>query len=130
MNPFGNMNTQHSTWPVLFCMYNLAPWLCMKKVHHDINAYTGPKQPGNDIDTYLQLLVEELQILWKDEGLKCWDAYKNELFNQHAILLSHAWIRPSVDISRTHEKPSTCGIVGSSENIIHTERGRRNLTIQ
>ena len=31
MNPFGDMSTQHSTWPVLLCIYNLAPWLCMKK---------------------------------------------------------------------------------------------------
>ena len=31
MNPFGDMSTNHSTWPVLLCIYNLAPWLCMKK---------------------------------------------------------------------------------------------------
>ena len=25
MNPFGNQNTNHSTWPVLVWMYNLPP---------------------------------------------------------------------------------------------------------
>ena len=30
-NPFGDMNTKHNTWPVLLCIYNLPPWLCMKK---------------------------------------------------------------------------------------------------
>ncbi|MBJ4361919.1 hypothetical protein JGD76_23265 [Salmonella enterica subsp. enterica serovar London] len=30
MNPFGNMSSRHSTWPVNLCMYNLPPWLCMK----------------------------------------------------------------------------------------------------
>ena len=46
----------------------------------------GSKQPGNDIDTYLQLLVDELDTLWKD-GVKCWDAYKKEVFDLHAMLV-------------------------------------------
>ncbi|GKA27523.1 ribonuclease H-like domain-containing protein [Tanacetum coccineum] len=29
INPFGNMSSRHSTWPVLLCIYNLPPWLCM-----------------------------------------------------------------------------------------------------
>jgi hypothetical protein len=32
MNPFGNMSSKQSTWPVLLYMYNLPPWLYMKKV--------------------------------------------------------------------------------------------------
>ncbi|KAL4563368.1 hypothetical protein LXL04_027409 [Taraxacum kok-saghyz] len=31
INPFGNMSSRHSTWPVLLCIYNLPPWLCMKR---------------------------------------------------------------------------------------------------
>ena len=27
MNPFGEMSSGHSTWPVTLCMYNLPPWL-------------------------------------------------------------------------------------------------------
>jgi hypothetical protein len=27
VNPFGNQNTRHSTWPVLTVLYNLPPWL-------------------------------------------------------------------------------------------------------
>jgi hypothetical protein len=30
-NPFGNMSTSHSTWPVLIVPYNLPPWMCMKQ---------------------------------------------------------------------------------------------------
>ena len=30
MNPYGNLSTQHSSWPVLLVIYNLSPWLCMK----------------------------------------------------------------------------------------------------
>jgi hypothetical protein len=53
MNPFGDMSTQHSTWPVLLCIYNLAPWLCMKKKYIMMSMIIqGLKQPGNDIDIY------------------------------------------------------------------------------
>ena len=30
MNPFGNQNTNHITWPMFVWMYNLPPWKCMK----------------------------------------------------------------------------------------------------
>jgi hypothetical protein len=30
-NPFGNMSTTHSTWPVMLVLYNLPPWMCMKQ---------------------------------------------------------------------------------------------------
>ena len=48
----------------------------------------GPKQPGNYIDIYFQLLVEELLIVWIDAPpVKCYDAYRNEIFNLHAMLV-------------------------------------------
>ena len=31
MNPFGNLNTNHSSWPILLMIYNLLPWLCIKQ---------------------------------------------------------------------------------------------------
>ncbi|KAL6134942.1 hypothetical protein ACLB2K_067170 [Fragaria x ananassa] len=30
-NPLGQMTLSHSTWPVMIAIYNLLPWLCMKK---------------------------------------------------------------------------------------------------
>jgi hypothetical protein len=30
MNPFGEMSSNHNTWPMTLCIYNLPPWLCMK----------------------------------------------------------------------------------------------------
>jgi hypothetical protein len=29
----------------------------------------APKQPGNDIDVYLKPLVDDLLLLWKEEGV-------------------------------------------------------------
>jgi hypothetical protein len=46
----------------------------------------GPKQLGNDIDVYLRPLVDELLLLWKEEGVCVWDEYKQETFNLRALL--------------------------------------------
>ena len=87
MNPFGEMSSGHSTWPVTLCMYNLPPWLCMKRKFIMMPVLIpGPKQPGNDIDVYLRPLVEELLLLWGDEGVRMWDEYKQENFNLRALL--------------------------------------------
>ena len=82
MNPFGEMSSGHNTWPVTLCIYNLPPWLCMKrKFIMMLVLIPGPKQPGNDIDVYLRPLVEELLLLWHEEGVRMWDKYKQEDFN-------------------------------------------------
>jgi hypothetical protein len=66
MNPFGNMTTTHSTWPVLLSIYNLPPWLCIKRKYIMLSVLIpGPKQSGNDIDVYLELLVQDLLKLWE-----------------------------------------------------------------
>ena len=87
MNPFGEWGSSHSTWPVTLCMFNLPSWLCMKRKYILMPALIqGPKQPGNDIDVYLRLLVDELLLLWKREGVRVWDEYKQENFDLRALL--------------------------------------------
>ncbi|WVZ57983.1 hypothetical protein U9M48_008305 [Paspalum notatum var. saurae] len=54
-----------------------------------------PKQPGNDIDVYLQPLVEELLLLWT-EGVCVWDAHKQEAFDIRALLQSNKGFRACV----------------------------------
>ena len=69
MNPFGEQSSGHSTWPVTLCIYNLPPWLCMKRKFIMMPVLIpGTKQPGNDIDVYLKPLIEDLPLLWKEEG--------------------------------------------------------------
>ena len=46
---------------------------------------SGPRQLRNDIDVYLNLLIEDLTKLW-DEGVVMFDRYRNETFNLHAML--------------------------------------------
>ncbi|KAK8618251.1 hypothetical protein V6N13_132251 [Hibiscus sabdariffa] len=45
----------------------------------------GEKGPGNDIDIYLQPLIEELKQLWV--GVQTFDVLKKENFNLRATLL-------------------------------------------
>jgi hypothetical protein len=50
---------------------------CMKRKFIMMPALIlGPKQPGNDIDVYLRPLVEELLLLWHEEGVQMWDEYR------------------------------------------------------
>jgi len=87
MNPFSEMSSKHSTCPVTLCMYNLPPWLCLKwKFIVMPVLISGPKQPGNDIDMYQRPLVEELSLLWCEEGVRMWDEYRQENFNLRALL--------------------------------------------
>ena len=44
------------------------------------------RAPGNDIDVYLQPLIEELKELWST-GIKTFDSYCNEVFDMHAAVL-------------------------------------------
>jgi hypothetical protein len=86
MNPFGNQSTNHSSWPVLLVIYNLSPWLCMKRKYIMLSMMiSGPKQPGNDIDVYLSPLIDDLRMLW-EEGVDVLDAYSGEQFNMRAML--------------------------------------------
>nr|XP_034599301.1 uncharacterized protein LOC117860169 [Setaria viridis]XP_034599302.1 uncharacterized protein LOC117860169 [Setaria viridis]XP_034599303.1 uncharacterized protein LOC117860169 [Setaria viridis]XP_034599304.1 uncharacterized protein LOC117860169 [Setaria viridis]XP_034599305.1 uncharacterized protein LOC117860169 [Setaria viridis]XP_034599306.1 uncharacterized protein LOC117860169 [Setaria viridis]XP_034599307.1 uncharacterized protein LOC117860169 [Setaria viridis]XP_034599309.1 uncharacte len=85
-NPFGNMSSKHSTWPVMIIPYNLPPWICMKHTSLMLSMIIpGPNSPGNDVDVYLQPLIEELKQLWK--GVKTMDATSKKSFPLRAALL-------------------------------------------
>jgi hypothetical protein len=44
LNPFGSQSSTHSTWPVFVWIYNLPPWLCMKRKYiHMRILIRGPK---------------------------------------------------------------------------------------
>ena len=86
-NPFGEQSSSHSTWPVTLCIYNLRSWFFMKrKFIMMLVLIQGSKQPGNDIDVYLRLLVEELLQLWREEGVRVWDEHKQKEFDLQVLL--------------------------------------------
>ncbi|XP_050387377.1 uncharacterized protein LOC126803646 [Argentina anserina] len=85
-NPFSEKSTKHSTWPVILVIYNLPPNVCMSSENLMLSLLIpGPRQPGNDIDVYLQPLRDDLVKLWN--GVEMYDAYSKAMFNLRAILL-------------------------------------------
>jgi len=86
-NPFGNLSTNQSVWPVVLVPYNLPPSLCMRKEFTLLSLLIpGPKAPSDDIDVFLAPLIEELKELWVD-GVRAFDSNKQEEFTLKAMLL-------------------------------------------
>ena len=64
MNPFNKRMSGHSTWPVILTMYNVPMWLCQKRMYLLLTILiSGPKQPGIDIDVFLEPLMQEMERL-------------------------------------------------------------------
>ncbi|XP_035538474.1 uncharacterized protein LOC118343797 [Juglans regia] len=85
--PFNNLAKPHSIWPVILVPYNLPPWSCMKDQFFMTSLIIpGPRSPGNEIDVYLQPLIDELLEFWED-GVPTYDASTKETFMLHAALL-------------------------------------------
>lgn len=87
-NPFGDLSSRYSCWPVMLVTnYNLPPSLCMMKDNMIFSLLiSGPKQPGNDIDVYLEPLIDDLKELWNN-GVEVYDSFSKSMFNLKAILM-------------------------------------------
>ncbi|XP_042426074.1 uncharacterized protein LOC122013929 [Zingiber officinale] len=87
INPHSNLSSRYSCWPIMLVNYNLPPNMCIKRKYIMLTMLiSGPKQPGNDINVYLEVLVEDLQRLW--EGVDgVYDAYRRQFFTLKAVLL-------------------------------------------
>jgi hypothetical protein len=86
MNPFMN-NSTHITWPIVLMILNLPPWLCNKQKYIMMpGLIPGPHQTGNDINTYFRHLVQDLKVLWNNNGVEVWNKHKHEYFQLQTIL--------------------------------------------
>ncbi|KAI5314965.1 hypothetical protein L3X38_044141 [Prunus dulcis] len=86
-NPHSSLSSRYSCWPVILVTYNLPPWLCMKRKFMMLTLLiSGPKQSGNDIDVYLEPLIDDLKSLWV--GIRgVYDAHNGEYFTLRAALM-------------------------------------------
>jgi hypothetical protein len=86
-NPFGNMSSSHSTWPVMLIPYNLPPWMCMKQPYFMLSLIIpGPSAPEQNIDVYLEHLVSELKKLW-EVGVQTFDVTSKKYFTMRSPLM-------------------------------------------
>ncbi len=87
VDPFGDLSSYHSTWLVTLLNYNLPPWL-VTKCYFIILALIIPNKKfvtSGNLDVYLQLLIEELQVLWK--GVQAFDVIIGEKFNLPTVCI-------------------------------------------
>ena len=85
-NPHVSLANRYSCWPVIVVPYNLPPSMCMKREFSMLTLLiSGPKQPGKDIDIYLQPLIDELKQLW--EGVVTFDSFNNSEFTMRVRVL-------------------------------------------
>jgi hypothetical protein len=130
MNPFGEQSCSHSTWPVTLCIYNLPPWLCMKrKLIMMPVLIQGPKQPGNDIDVYLRPLVDELLQLWAEPGVHVWDEHKQEEFDLRALLFVtiNDWPALNNISGQSNKGYNACTYCLNQTEIIYLDKSRKNV---
>jgi hypothetical protein len=102
MNPFGDTGNSHSTWSVTFCIYNLPSRLCMKRKFIMMPLLiSGPVHLSNDIDVYLQPLIDDPLVLWEKEGVRMWDEFQQQHFNLRAMLFITIQDGPTLGCDRT-----------------------------
>ncbi|KAA0041939.1 uncharacterized protein E5676_scaffold306G001500 [Cucumis melo var. makuwa] len=76
INPYGDLSTKYSRWPMIATIYNFPSWLCMKRKYLMLTMLiSGPKQLGYDINVYLAPLIDDLKLMW-EEDVRCFDAHK------------------------------------------------------
>ena len=85
-NPFSNMSSSYSMWPVFVIPYNLPPWACMDESNFMMALLIpDPHSPRKAFDVFLQPLVEELLELWS--GVDTLDAITGKDFKLRAAVL-------------------------------------------
>ncbi|XP_074342124.1 uncharacterized protein LOC141679551 [Apium graveolens] len=89
VNPHNNgLSNRYSCWPVILVTYNLPPWLCMKRKFMMLSILVlGPHEPGNNIDIYLQPMIDDLKKLWEEWEPNVYDAYNKSFFTLKAVLM-------------------------------------------
>ncbi|XP_056686007.1 uncharacterized protein [Spinacia oleracea] len=105
-NPGAHLGTKYSIWPVFLVPYNLPPWMCMASPYITLSLLIpGPKSPGNDINVFLEPLIDELQELW-EVGVKTYDSHSRQNFNMKAALF---WTMSDFPAYGNLSGWSTCG---------------------
>ena len=89
MNPFDQVRSNHSTWLVTLCIYNLPPWVCMKRSYIQMPLLIqGPRQSGNDIDVFLEPVIDELVKMFEKGVPDVWEEYKKEHVTIKGVLIA------------------------------------------
>jgi hypothetical protein len=83
-----------------------------RKYIHMCMLIQGPTQPVNDISLYLQLLDEELDALWANEGVNTWDTVVEDYFPIRFTLITTVRDYLPMDISWVKFAMDIMGVLG------------------
>lgn len=125
--PFANMRTSYSIWPVFLVPLNLPPWMCMKQQNVMLSMLLpGPDGPGDAIDVYLQPLIEELIELWED-GVDTYDSSTKTNFKLRAALLWTVHDFPAYGNISGHSTKGklACPVCHKETNSMWLKKGRK-----
>ncbi|XP_062114463.1 uncharacterized protein LOC133825550 [Humulus lupulus] len=126
VNPYKNMSSTYSCWAIMLVVYNFPPSMCMKNEFTFLSMlFPGPKQPGNDIDVYLEPLIDELLELWK--GVYTYDASTKKFFNLKAMLLWTINDFPTYGILAGYATKGKygCPICGENSNVVWLKHSKK-----
>lgn len=85
-NPFSNLTSTYSLWPVILIPYNMPPWTSPNNTNYLMSLLIpGPKSPGKDYDVFLQPIIKERKELW--DGIDAYDFYSGCIFKLKATVL-------------------------------------------
>ncbi|XP_074373620.1 uncharacterized protein LOC141713968 [Apium graveolens] len=85
-NPFSNLSSSYSLWPVILIPYNMPPWASPNGTNYLMSLLIpGLKSPEKDYDVFLQPLIRELKELW--HGIDAYDSYGGRMFKLKAAVL-------------------------------------------
>ncbi|XP_074377228.1 uncharacterized protein LOC141718744 [Apium graveolens] len=89
INPHNNgLSNRYSCWPIVLVTYNLPPWLCMKRKFMMLTILvSGPHEPGNNLDVFLQPLVDDLKKFWEEGEPNVYDGLTKTFFTLRATFL-------------------------------------------
>ena len=69
-------------------MYNILTWLCQKRKYILLTILiSGPKQPGIDIDMFLEPFMQEMEMLWR-HGETIYDAFRKDFICRAIIFVT------------------------------------------
>ena len=128
MNPFDQVRSNHSTWLVTLYIYNLSPWLYMKWSYLQMPLLIkGPRQPGNDIDVFLEPVIDELVEMFEKGVPDVWDEYKKKHVTIKGVLITTITNLPGRGCL---SKDKTKGYTGCVEclddtNVVHLPKTQR-----
>ena len=69
--PFSFLRSNYSVWPIIFIVYNIPPWMSVRKKNLMPTLIVPGKHQVKNMDVNIAPFIDEMQLLWK--GIRMYD---------------------------------------------------------